>query len=78
MPVTFELSHMSRPASALIGTASPGSRLVSAIACIGARPISFSVNMRRGLSALKMRQNSAHASLAAVPDTVGDADMARI
>ena len=63
-----------RLASALIVIGCPGCRCVSAIDCIGASPSSFSVAIRRGLSAVKMRQNSAHASRAAVPDTV-DVDM---
>ena len=57
-------------AIALIVIGSPGRSCISAIDCIGASPSSFSVAMRRGLSALKMRQNSAHASRAAVLDTV--------
>ena len=77
MPVTFELSHISAVASALIGIGSPGCSCISAIDCIGARPSWFSVAIRRGLSAVKRRQNSAHASRAAVLDTV-DVDMAQM
>ena len=77
MPVTFELSHISAWASALIVIGSSRRRCMSAIDCIGASPSSFSVAMRRGLSAVKMRQNSAHASLAAALDTV-DVDMVRM
>ena len=65
---------MSAWAIALIVIGSPGRSCISAIDCMGASPSSFSVDIRRGLSAVKMRQNIAHASRAAVLDTV-DVDM---
>ena len=70
--MTLELSHWSAWAIALIVIGSPGRSCIRAIDCMGARPSSLSVAMRRGLSALKMRQNSAQASFAAaVVPTVG-------
>ena len=64
IPVTLELSHCSAPASALIGSGSSASRWPSAIACWNESPSSENTAIRRGLSALKMRQKSAQASSA--------------
>jgi hypothetical protein len=44
---------------------------------MGASPSELRVAIRRGLSVEKMRQNSAHASRAAVLDTV-DVDIAQM
>jgi len=71
------LSHMSALASALIAIGSPGCSCIRAIDCMGASPSELRVAIRRGLSAVNMRQNRAHASRAAVLDTV-DVDMAQM
>ncbi len=63
MPVTLELSHWSAWASALIGISS--SSAISACDCWNESPSSVITASRRGLSALKMRQNRPHASWAA-------------
>ena len=64
MPVTFEASQNSMPASEFIGTPSPGSIRRSAWSCMGDRPSSCASAMKRGLCACITRQISSQASCA--------------
>jgi hypothetical protein len=66
MPVTFELSHRSAPASSLIGRGLPGSSALSACIWAGARSNSEATSKNRLRWLIMIRCSRPQASMAGV------------